>query len=181
MYNLKNAGILVVEDMAPMLALTKSILNILGFQDIYGATSGEEAFEVFQAKKPDLVITDWALGEMNGIDLTNKIRKDPKSVNPYVPIILMTGYSSIPRVEIARDGGITEFLVKPFMAKDLYARIVQVVEKPRQFVESGDFFGPDRRRRKNPGYAGTLKRESDDLTDEEKIMLIDLQDEVSKL
>ena len=74
---------------------------------------------------------------------------------------MMTGFSSKIRVEQARDVGITEFLVKPFTSRDLYSRITQIIEKPRQFVDTGEFFGPDRRRRHIKDYEGPQKREAD--------------------
>ena len=143
--------------------------------------SGERAYEIFQREKPDLIITDWLLEGMDGITLTDKIRTDPRSQNPYIPIIITTGYRSIPRVETARDTGITEYLVKPFTSKDLYARIVQTIEKPRKFVESGNFFGPDRRRRKNTDYQGGKKRTSDGRSDEDFQILVDLRDNLSEI
>jgi CheY-like chemotaxis protein len=181
-YRLHDVKILVVEDMLPMLSLTKSILNIFGFNKVYTAPNGEAAYEMYQEQKPDLVITDWLMEPMNGLDLIRKIRKDPKSHNPFVPIILMTGFSDRARVEIARDDGVTEFLVKPFSAKDIYSRIVQIIEKPRQFVNAGDFFGPDRRRRKIADYGGPKRRDEDPATtNADDIILRDLQDQIKNV
>ena len=73
----------------------------------------------------------------------------------------MTGYSNRVRVEHARDEGITEFLAKPYTSRDLYNRIVQIIEKPRQFVKNKEFFGPDRRRRSDGDYEGPKKRGKD--------------------
>lgn len=160
-YKLETVKILLVEDMQPMLILTRSVLDIFGFKNILVAKSGEEAYEIFQRENPDLVITDWIMGPMGGLELIEKIRKDPESKDPYVPIILMTGYSNRVRVESARDEGITEFLAKPYTSKDLYNRIVQIIEKPRQFVKHRDFFGPDRRRRSDSDFEGQKKRGSD--------------------
>jgi len=160
-YSLNKVKVLIVEDMQPMLSLTKSLLSIFGFKEIIGTTSAEEAFELYKKDQPDVVITDWLMEPMSGLDLIDKIRKEPGSPNPYVPIILMTGYSDRLRVERARDTGVTEFLVKPYTSRDLYARIVQIIEKPRQFVDAGTFFGPDRRRRKNYEYSGPMRRASD--------------------
>lgn len=81
---------------------------------------------------------------------------------------MMTGFSSQLRVEAARDCGITEFLVKPFTSRDLYNRIVQIIEKPRQFVDADDFFGPDRRRRAIKDYDGPQRRDDDNETKEEQ-------------
>ena len=181
MYNFSDTKVLVVEDMPPMLELTKSLLGIFGFGAVYGAAHAKEGYALFQSHKPDLVLTDWALEDMDGIALTEKIRTDKLSQNPYVPIVIMTGFGSKPRVEAARDAGVTEFLVKPFTSKDLYARIVQVIEKPRPFVESGDFFGPDRRRRKNMNYEGRCRRQSERPSNEDTEFLIDMQDAISQI
>src|SRR5690606_31670907 len=132
-YKFEKAKILVVDDMKPMLALTKSVLKVFGFKNIFTAEDTDEAFEIVCRQDPDLIIVDWLMGPLNGLEFTEKIRRDPLVPNPYVPILMMTGFSSRLRVENARDTGITEFLVKPFSAKDLYSRIVQIVEKPRQF------------------------------------------------
>lgn len=161
-YDLSTAKILVVDDMKPMVGLTKSILNIFGFKNVYTAFDGKEAIEVTIQKDPDLIITDWVMEPMDGLELTKELRKNPLCPNPYVPVVMMTGFSSKLRVEKARDVGITEFLVKPFTSHDLYKRITQIIEKPRQFVDSGDFFGPDRRRRKSKNYQGPKKRDADD-------------------
>ena len=142
-YQFKNARILIVDDMAPMLALTASILKIFGFVNIETATDADEAFTKFCKFDPDLVITDWQMEPYDGLELVRKMR---------------TGYSHRIRVEASRDAGVTEFLVKPFKAKDLYTRIEQLIEKPRQFVEADEFFGPDRRRRKAGDYKGPRRR-----------------------
>jgi DNA-binding response OmpR family regulator len=78
-----------------------------------------------------------------------------------VPVILMTGYSQKKRVLMARDSGITEFLVKPFTAKALYQRIEILIEKPRLFVKSNAYFGPDRRRKGDAGYSGKNRRQDE--------------------
>ena len=161
-YKLDTARILIVDDMPPMLSLTKSILNIFGFKQIFTASDGEEAFEITCKEDPDLIITDWMMEPMDGLALTKKIRRDSMVPNPYVPIIMMTGFSSRLRVENARDKGITEFLVKPFSSRDLYKRVVQIIERPRQFVEAGEFFGPDRRRKRGKDYTGPRRRGNDE-------------------
>lgn len=160
-YTLHKAKILIVDDMKPMLSLTQSVLKIMGFKEVHVAQNGEEAFDLVCKHDPDLIITDWMMEPMDGLELTEKIRKDPMSPNPYVPILMMTGFSSRIRVERARDIGITEFLVKPFSSRDLYARVVQIVEKPRQFVDTGEFFGPDRRRKRGKDYEGVRRRDED--------------------
>lgn len=145
-----------------MLELLKSLLGTYGFKSILTARDGEEGFKVFTRERPDLVITDWMMKPTDGISLARRMRNDPTSPNQFVPIILMTGFSERRRVMQARDAGVTEFLVKPFNARDLYRRIAAIVENPRQFVRSENFFGPDRRRKRADGYAGPQRREEDD-------------------
>lgn len=154
-------SVLVVEDNLPMLDITKSLLLTFGVGQVHTAHNGEMGFENFCTHKPDIVIADWMMKPMDGISFTRKIRNDPHSVNPYVPVILMTGFSERRRVLQARDAGVTEFLVKPFNARDLYKRLAQVIERPRQFVRSDDFFGPDRRRKSELPYGGPLRRDGD--------------------
>lgn len=160
-YDLTTTKILIIDDMAPMLKLCKSILLTLGFKEVFIAQDTGEAFDILLKEDPDLIITDWVMEPMNGLEFTNKVRKHPKSPNLYVPVIMMTGFSSRLRVEKSRDVGITEFLSKPFTARDLYNRIVQIIEKPRQFVDSNNYFGPDRRRKKIKNYQGPVRRHDD--------------------
>jgi two-component system chemotaxis response regulator CheY len=162
-YTLDKAKILVVDDMKPMLALTQSVLDIFGFKHIFTATSGEAAFKIVTKEDPDLIITDWIMAPMDGLEFSRLVRRSPMSPNPYVPIMMMTGFSSRFRVEGARDTGITEFLVKPFSSRDLYSRVVQIIERPRQFVEADNFFGPDRRRKLVRDYQGARRRDNDQL------------------
>jgi len=187
-YKLNAVRILVVDDMQPMLDLTKTVLSLFGFQHIYTANNAEDAFSLSCTKEPDLIITDWVMKDMDGLQLAKKIRTDERSPDPFVPIIMMTGYSSKLRVEAARDAGITEFLVKPFTSDDLYRRVHQIIEKPRQFVKSGEFFGPDRRRKLDIDFDGPEKRtefpegaEDDRYSDEFKSILNTLKEEARKI
>jgi CheY-like chemotaxis protein len=192
-YQFKAVSILIVDDMKPMAVLVSSLLKIFGFQNIHVAYDTEDAFAQFCRYKPDIVLTDWLMQPFDGIELIRRIRRDPRSPNKYVPVIMMTGYSHRARVEKARDMGVTEFLVKPFTAKDLYTRIEQLIERPRQFVDTGEgaFFGPDRRRRRRDDYMGPRRREEEisngafeiDLVDpsETERILKDLQDHVRRI
>jgi two-component system, chemotaxis family, chemotaxis protein CheY len=165
-YQMHRISILVVEDNQPMLDIAKSLLLAFGVGHVIGAPDGEVGYKRFCEYNPDIVIADWMMKPMDGITFTRMIRNDTRSPNHYVPVILMTGFSERRRVLQARDAGVTEFLVKPFNARDLYKRIAQVIERPRQFVRSGDFFGPDRRRQRAGGdssrqYVGPYRREND--------------------
>jgi DNA-binding NtrC family response regulator len=75
---------------------------------------------------------------------------------------MMTGYAATARVAAARDQGVTEFLVKPFTANELARRIAYVIDAPRDFVETNEFFGPDRRRRKGHEHSDERRKEDDE-------------------
>jgi len=154
-------NVLIVEDTVPMRKLVISVLDTLGVGTIHTATNGESGYDLYCKENPDIIITDWHMIPTTGIELVNKIRNSPDSPNKMVPIIMMTGYSAMPRVSEARDSGATEFLVKPFSANDLARRIAYVINKPRDFIETQDFFGPDRRRRTLENFSGSLKRSED--------------------
>ena len=161
-YEFNTVKVLVAEDNAPMQELIRSLLITFGIENYIPAKNGEEAFQAFCKHNPDIVIADWMMNPIDGISLVRKIRTSSLSPNPFVPVILMTGFSEKRQVIEARDSGITEFLVKPFNARDLYRRLSQIIEKPRQFVRTENFFGPDRRRKSNDDYKGPLRRDEDD-------------------
>ena len=161
-YQFDQISVLIVEDTQPTALLVRSILETFGVKRIYLAKNGEDGFYMFCRHNPDIVLADWMMKPVNGIALTHMIRNNIESPNPFVPIVLMTGFSEKGRVMEARDAGVTEFLVKPFEAKDLYKRIVQATERPRQYVRAEGFFGPDRRRTTDAAYHGPQKRRDDD-------------------
>lgn len=150
---------LVIESSREMSDITRAVLQSFGITGSYSAVGGENAFEVFCRLNPDLMIIDWLEAPYSGPELTRQIRTNPKSINPFVPVILATGYTHRRRVETARDAGITEFLAKPFTAKALYQKIERIIENPRRFVVDQSYIGPDRRHK--PGekpYAGQDRR-----------------------
>ena len=160
-FNFDRLSVLIVEDTLPMQKLVASVLETLGVGRILRASDGEQGFRIFCNDNPDIVITDWHMLPVSGIDMVNQIRKSKNSPNKTVPIIMMTGYSAMPRVSQARDSGTTEFLVKPFSANDLARRIAHVINKPRDFIETPDYFGPDRRRKAVDAFKGPFRRDSD--------------------
>ena len=157
----ENLKALIVEDNAHMRSLLRALLNSLGVKDISEASNGQMAIELLRERKSDLVLTDLAMKPMDGLELTRYIRNNDHSPNPFVPIIMISGHTEKYRVEAARDAGVTEFLAKPITAHDLFARVAEIVERPRAFVRCGKYFGPDRRRHRAEGYNGPWRRAED--------------------
>ncbi|MEO5337290.1 MAG: response regulator [Magnetospirillum sp. WYHS-4] len=152
---------LVVDDNQFMRSITKTVLSAFHCRNIREAENGVQALEVLRGGfSPDIIITNWNMPEMDGITFAHNIRSDPDSVNPYTPIVMVTGHSEQHRVLAALNAGINEFLVKPVTAKGLYSRLAAVILRPRPFVRAKDFFGPDRRRRHDAAYRGRERRKS---------------------
>jgi two-component system chemotaxis response regulator CheY len=147
-YKFQNISILVIENSGAMFTLAKNVLTTFGVKQVHSAFDIQKGFDVFRREKPDLIITDW-LGDTNGgLDLIKKLRTDNRSPDPFVPIILMAGFTHEGKVLAARDVGISEFLVKPYTALNLYGKIEDLIEKPKPFIKTGNFLGPDRRHEK---------------------------------
>ena len=152
---------LIVEDNAHMRSLLRALLNSVGIRDIAEAAHGGAALQLLRERKSDLVLSDLAMKPMDGLAFTRQVRNSDSSPNPFVPIIMITGHTEKHRVEAARDAGVTEFLAKPITAANLFARIAEIVERPRAFVRCESYFGPDRRRRMIEDYAGPWRRADD--------------------
>jgi CheY-like chemotaxis protein len=152
---------LIVEDNAHMRSLLRALLNSIGIKEVAEAAHGHAAIDALRERKSDLVLSDMAMKPMDGIEFTRHVRNHENSPNPFVPIIMITGHTEKHRVEAARDVGVTEFLAKPITAHNLFARIAEIVERPRAFVRCDSYFGPDRRRRQIDDYAGPWRRKED--------------------
>jgi two-component system, chemotaxis family, chemotaxis protein CheY len=161
MASLKALQVLLVDDNPHMLTITSAVLHSAGVTHVTQASDGAAALEVLRREPIDLVIVDFKMFPMNGVEFTRLVRNSPDSANPYLPIIMMTGHSDAVRVYEARDAGVTEFVVKPITAKAILDRIQAVIFHPRPFVRTDGYFGPDRRRTQTSNYKGAMRRRSD--------------------
>jgi len=158
-YKFGNLRILLVEDDSYMRFLVRDILQVFGVGEIRMAKDGTAAYQELRRFAADIVIVDWLMEPMNGLEFLDRLRNAADTPNPYVPTIMLTAFTEIERVKISRDTGITEFLAKPFTPEKLYGRIVSVIEDQRMYVRSDTYFGPDRRRADRP-FTGLDRRQS---------------------
>ncbi|SRR5690606_7785747 len=154
--------VLVVEDNDHMMQLIKGLLRGFGVAEVVTATSTSQAEALLGRKRIDIVLLDYMVGPVDGVQFARNIRTAAGSPHSDVPIIMITAFSDRARVEAARDAGVSEFLRKPLSARDLYLRLVSVVENPRPMIRSGDFAGPDRRRHGGDEYSGPERRRRSD-------------------
>ncbi len=157
--DMSRLSILVADPNPYMIKIIRAMLRGFGIIKIREASDGAVALEEFKTQLIDIAIFDFALSTLNGVELTELLRGDEHSQNRFVPIIMLSAFTEKWRVESARDAGITEFLRKPLCARDLYLRLVEVIENPRPFVRTGNYFGPDRRRQPQNNYTGAEKRD----------------------
>ena len=160
-YNIENVSFLVVDDNKHMQNMIKAILRALGVTNVKVADDGAEGLKEMRHFPADVIICDWKMEPLDGVEFARMVRTGSDSPNPYIPIIMLTGFTEAGRVTEARDAGINEFLAKPVSPKSLYARIQEIIEKPRAFVRTAAYFGPDRRRRQVK-YAGPDRRRPED-------------------
>jgi two-component system chemotaxis response regulator CheY len=145
-YNVSQLSVVVAEDNRHMRFVIRTILQGMGIRSVKEAEDGSDALKLLKTESADVMITDWLMEPLDGLELTRMVRTASDSANPYLPIIMLTGYTEIARVTEARDAGVTEFLAKPMSAKNLYHRLVEIIERPRGFIKTRTFTGPDRRR-----------------------------------
>ncbi|MSO93662.1 MAG: response regulator [Rhodospirillales bacterium] len=157
-YNIQRLNFLLVDDNKFMRTIVRAVLNTWGCRNIVEASDGEEGLKELKVFPADLVICDWEMAPMDGIDFTRRIRNDQDSPNRFVPVIMLTAHTEVRRVRHARDAGIHEFLAKPVQPKALYERICEIIERPRKFVRCASYFGPDRHRHRKYQYEGEDRR-----------------------
>lgn len=156
-YDLSKLKILVAEESPFVQRLLAAVLTGLRAPHPYEANTSDVALRLVAETEPDLVIIDWELKPMSGIDLVRELRNEATSPNPTIPIIMISGHCSMERVTMSRDNGANEFMAKPITVDALYKRIVSLIEHPRPFIRISNYFGPCRRR-KIEEFAGGERR-----------------------
>lgn len=154
--------ILLVDDNQHMRRLVAEMLRAVGVTGIHEAGDGGEGLQIMRKVHIDLIMTDLSMQPMDGVEFVRLLRNSPDSPNPTMPVIMITGHSTMVRVNEARNAGVSEFLTKPLTAKGVLERLHQAIENPRPFVRSQNYYGPDRRRRLDPTYAGRRRRAEED-------------------
>lgn len=160
-YNLERLKVLVVDDNRFMHELLKTILRSFGIKRVHSSYDGSDAISELKHFFADVVIVDWEMELLDGYDFVKLLRTADDSPNPYVPVIMLTGHTEVSRVVAARDAGVNEFLAKPVSARLVYERLFMIIDHPRPFLRTPNYFGPDRRRFQDPNHRGPFRRKDD--------------------
>ncbi len=120
-----NMKILIVDDYKTMLRILRNLLKQLQFNNIEEATDGSMALEMIRKESFDLIISDWNMEPMSGIELLREVRKDEQL--QHLPFVMITAESKTEKVIAARDAGVSSYIVKPFNAETLKAKLTGVL------------------------------------------------------
>ncbi len=119
--------VLVADDFATMRKIVRNILKQIGFDNIVEAEDGQAAVQVLRNENIGLVVTDWNMPNMNGLELLEKIRSDPKTA--HLPVLMVTAEGLKDNVVAAVKAGVNNYVVKPFTAEILQEKIEQIFKK----------------------------------------------------
>ena len=121
----KNMNILIVDDYKTMLRIIRNLLRQLGFINIEEATDGSMALQMLRGGNFGLVISDWNMEPMTGLQLLREVRADAKLKG--TPFIMVTAESKTENVIAAKEAGVSNYIVKPFNAETLQGKMVSVL------------------------------------------------------
>jgi two-component system chemotaxis response regulator CheY len=121
----KNMSILIVDDYKTMLRIIRNLLKQLGFNSVDEAIDGSSALTKLRDKDFGLVISDWNMEPMSGLQLLKEVRADVKLKE--IPFIMITAESKSENVIAAKEAGVSNYIVKPFNAATLKGKLTTVL------------------------------------------------------
>ena len=135
---------LIIDDSLPMRRIIANVLARLGYADIVMVTNGREALKRIETEAFDVVITDWYMPEMSGIEFLRTLRSAPGTKD--IPIIIVSGNGSKDDVAQAIQLGVSGYVLKPFTAETLRERVAAICStvRPREIAPAQDAAAPDR-------------------------------------
>jgi len=117
--------ILIVDDFATMRRILKNILKQLGFKNLVEADDGTTAWEVLEGQSIDLIISDWNMPKMTGLELLKKVRADSRYSK--VPFLMVTAEAQKQNVIEAVQAGVSNYVVKPFTAEAISDKLEKIL------------------------------------------------------
>ena len=161
-------SLMVIEDNDYMLDILVNSLKRIGFTRVQKAKNGREAVEYLKltskgfsaAVEPiDIVVSDLVMSPVSGLHVLQWLRDDKQSPNRFMPFIMLSGAADKTNVEETRNRGVTDFMAKPFSVDNIYKVLQRIIDAPRQYITTQNYFGPDRRRSKAGPPKGARTRE----------------------
>ena len=156
----RSLSVLIVDDNKYICLLMQTILRSTGIRNINIAHSGSSALTLLKDFCPDIAIVDVIMDGIDGIEFTKTVRSDRNGLDIFLPIILVSASTDMATIRKAISAGANDFVTKPLAPANLLVRVSRALLKPRLFIRSSTFFGPDRRRVKPPPYNGIERRKT---------------------
>ncbi len=120
----KAMNVLIVDDYKTMLRIIRNLLKQLGFDNVDEAADGATALARLREKEFGLVISDWNMEPMTGLQLLKEVRSDAQLA--HIPFVMVTAESKTENVIAAKEAGVTNYIVKPFNAETLKQKLTAV-------------------------------------------------------
>jgi two-component system chemotaxis response regulator CheY len=121
----KSMNVLIVDDYKTMLRIIRNLLKQIDFNNVEEATDGSEALTKLRTGNFGLVISDWNMQPMTGLELLQEVRQDARLKG--LPFIMITAESKTENVVAAKQAGVSNYIVKPFNAETLREKIEKVL------------------------------------------------------
>jgi len=119
-----NMDVLIVDDFATMRRILKNIIRQIGFTNIYEADNGKNALNMLKKQKFDLILCDWNMPEMSGLELLSKVRSDNELKD--MPFVMVTAEAQKNNIIEAVQAGVSNYVVKPFTAETISGKLKKV-------------------------------------------------------
>jgi len=133
----KNITVLIIEDEKDIRTILEYELKSDGF-NVYSADNGQAGLKMAMEKKPDVILLDWVMPEMNGLKVLSKLRQDERTKD--IIIVMLTVKNMMDDVETALANGADDYIPKPFEGAGLGSRIMSILEVLRE--QKGDRSAP---------------------------------------
>jgi two-component system, chemotaxis family, chemotaxis protein CheY len=144
---IQGLDILIVDGNTYMRRLTRTMLMNLGARSVMEASDGLVALEVIRGRDPDVVVLEWDVPLLDGMELMRIVRSPGVFPRPNIPIIMLTDRAHRSSVRDALRAGVHEYLVKPTSPKALRDRLMSIVFKPRPMMQLGECYVPEPRQK----------------------------------
>ena len=138
----QSLDILIADSNAYMRRLTRTMLMNLGAKSVTEAADGLAALEAIRTCDPDVMLLDWHMPMLSGIEVVRIVRSPGVFPRPNLPIIMLTDRAQHSAVIEAQRAGVHEFLIKPTSPKALRDRLTSIVFKPRPMMQLGELYVP---------------------------------------
>ncbi|MBI3637814.1 MAG: response regulator [Candidatus Rokubacteria bacterium] len=119
--------IITVDDSATMRRIIKNSLKAIGYDEVIEAENGQVGLAKIQTESVDFIITDWSMPVMTGLEMVHALRENPTT--KALPILMVTAVGQKEEIVQAISAGVNGYIVKPFEAETLHAKMQQVLEK----------------------------------------------------